>query len=50
MRRSSGPHLWPRNELDVDAIVTHEFALSDVYSAYDALHDRIDVKVAVIPD
>ena len=36
--------------IDVDAIVTHEFALSDVHSAYDALRDRIGVKVVVIPD
>lgn len=36
--------------IDVDAIVTHEFPLSKVHDAYDAVKDRLGVKIAVVPD
>ncbi|WP_415933943.1 alcohol dehydrogenase catalytic domain-containing protein [Varibaculum cambriense] len=34
----------------VEEIVTHTFPLSQVHEAYQAVHDRIGVKIAVIPD
>lgn len=36
--------------IDVDEIVTHTFPLSKVHEAYQAVADRIGVKIAVIPD
>ncbi|HHT41144.1 MAG TPA: zinc-binding dehydrogenase, partial [Actinomyces sp.] len=36
--------------IDVDAIVTHEFPLSKVHDAYDAVNNRLGVKIAVVPD
>ncbi|MDO5049825.1 MAG: alcohol dehydrogenase catalytic domain-containing protein [Actinomycetaceae bacterium] len=36
--------------IDVDAMITHEFPLSKVHDAYDAVKDRVGVKIAVVPD
>ena len=35
--------------LDADAIVTHSFDLNDAVAAYDAVRDRLGVKIAVTP-
>lgn len=36
--------------INVEEIVTHTFPLSKVHEAYQAVHGRIGVKIAVIPD
>ncbi len=36
--------------IDVDAMITHEFPLSKVHDAYDAVNERLGVKIAVVPD
>ncbi len=36
-------------EFHADAIVTHSFGLDDVADAYQAVRDRLGVKVAVLP-
>ena len=36
--------------INVEEIVTHTFPLSKVHEAYQAVHDRIGVKIAVVPD
>lgn len=35
--------------IDTDAIVSHQYALTDLMKAYDALKQRIGVKIAVVP-
>ena len=35
--------------LDADGIVTHSFDLNDAVAAYDAVRDRLGVKIAVTP-
>lgn len=36
--------------INVEEIVTHTFPLSKVHEAYQAVHDWVGVKIAVIPD
>ncbi len=36
--------------INADAIVTHTFPLSEVHKAYEAMMNRVGVKIAVIPD
>ncbi|MDU5568153.1 hypothetical protein [Actinomyces sp.] len=36
--------------INVEEIVAHTFPLSKVHEAYQAVHDRVGVKIAVIPD
>lgn len=41
--------LLEAGKINVDEIVTHTFPLSRVTEAYQALHDRLGVKIAVVP-
>ncbi|MBK8447482.1 MAG: alcohol dehydrogenase catalytic domain-containing protein [Micropruina sp.] len=41
--------LLESGHLNADAIVTHTFALDDAPAAYDAVRDRLGVKIAVTP-
>lgn len=41
--------LLETGSLDADAIVTHTFNLDDAEAAYDAVRDRLGVKIAVTP-
>ncbi|MDO5034899.1 MAG: alcohol dehydrogenase catalytic domain-containing protein [Actinomycetaceae bacterium] len=36
--------------IDTDAMITHEFPLSRVHEAYEAVNKRLGVKIAVVPD
>lgn len=35
--------------INVDEIVTHTFPLAQIHDAYQALNDRVGVKIAVLP-